>query len=365
VSHPTFSPQVHASRREKLRAAMREAGHRALLVSHAANRFYLSGFELSDSQCNESSGMLLITTDGKEKLLTDPRYLDAARRLWPEEDIFIYTGQRAQQIRDFVAGVHPGQIAFESQAMSVDNWEALRETLPLTPTKGLVEGLRRFKEPAEIELLERSCQVNEKVMRAVPDVLVPGRSEGEVAWRLEQLFRDFGATEMAFSPIVAVDKNAALPHAEPGRDQIAEECMVLVDMGGRYGDYNSDQTRTFWVGARPPDHFRRALELTQMAQAKAIDIIRPGLPIKDAYRAARAYFEEHGVAAAFTHALGHGIGLETHEFPSLSPLAEGALMPGMVVTVEPGLYYPEWGGIRWEYMVAVTEDGCRILGQDG
>lgn len=359
-----FTPLVYAKRREKLRDRMCEAGHSALLVSDAANRYYLSGFELHDPQCNESSGMLLITADGRDKLLTDPRYLDAAKRLWPEEDVFIYSGQRYVQIRDFIAKTHPGPIAFENRAMSVDSFEQLRESLTLTPTNGLVEALRRIKEPEEIERLDRSCALNERVMLAAPEYLVPGASEGEIAWRLEQLFRDFGASELAFPPIVAVDANAALPHAEPGRDRLREECMVLVDMGGRFGDYNSDQTRTFWVGVRPPDHFRKALELTQMAQAKAIAAIRPGLPLSETYKIARGYFEQFGVEKAFTHALGHGVGLETHEAPSLSPIAEGVLETGMVVTVEPGLYYPEWGGIRWEHMVVVTEDGCRLLGQD-
>lgn len=343
---------------------MRKAGHQALLVSHAANRYYLSGFELHDPQCNESSGMLLIRTDGPDKLLTDPRFLDAARRLWPEEDIFIYAGQRYAQISDFIGKTHEGPIAFESRAMSVDTCERLRQTLTLVPVQGLVEELRRIKEPWEIERLHRSCVVNERVMRKAPGILQPGMTEAGVAWRLEQLFRDFGATQLAFAPIVAVDSNAALPHAEPGRDALGEECMVLVDMGGRFEGYNSDQTRTFWVGKRPPDHFRKALELTQQAQAEAIKAIRPGLAFAQAYKTARGVFERHGVEAAFTHALGHGIGLETHEAPSLSPLAEGVLEPGMVVTVEPGLYYPQWGGIRWEHMVAVTEDGHRVLGQE-
>jgi len=362
VTDASFSPDVYAGRREKLRASLREAGHTALLVSHAANRYYLSGFELHDPQCNESSGMLLITTDGRDKLLTDPRFLDAARRLWPEEDIFIYTGHRHVRIGDFLSGVHKGPIGFETKAMSVDVHTRLRETLELAPCDGLVEGLRRVKEPAEIELLDRSCALNERVMLTAPEVLLPGRSEGEAAWMLEQLFRDFGASELAFAPIVAVDANAALPHAEPGRTPITEECMVLVDMGGRLDGYCSDQTRTFWVGNNPPDHFLRALERTQKAQAKAMEVIRPGLPIAEAYRAAYACFQAHGVEMAFTHALGHGIGLETHESPSVSPLAEGLLEAGMVVTVEPGLYYPEWGGIRWEHTVVVTEDGCRVLG---
>jgi len=358
-----FSPDTFAARREKLRAVLHESGHSALLVSHAANRYYLSGFELHDPQCNESSGMLLIVRDGKDKLLTDPRYLDAARRLWSLDDIFIYSGKSHILIQEFLAGIHSGPIAFESQAMSVAAYETLREKLTLVPTTGLVEGLRRIKDPAEIEILERSFAVNEKVMRAAPQYLVPGASEAEIAWRLERLFRDLGASELAFSPIVAVDANAALPHAEPGHTKVTQECMVLIDMGARLDGYNSDQTRTFWVGSRPPKRFLEALELTKTAQATAIAAIRPGVPLADAYRAAWAYFEAHGVEKAFTHALGHGVGLETHEAPSLSPMAQGTLEAGMVVTVEPGLYYPEWGGIRWEHTVVVTEDGCRVLGQ--
>ncbi|WP_272881425.1 M24 family metallopeptidase [Fundidesulfovibrio soli] len=365
MSDAFFPPDVYAKRREALRARMRDAGQSALLVSHAANRFYLSGFELHDSQCNESSGMLLILPNGRDKLLTDPRFHDAARRVWPEEDIFIYSGHRHTRIGEFLKGAHNGPIGIETKAMSVDFHTRLRENLDLAPSDGLVEGLRRIKEPAEIDALERTTALNERVMLAAPEVLQPGRSEGEAAWRLEQLFRDFGASELSFAPIVAVDSNAALPHAEPGRTLITDECMVLVDMGGRLDGYCSDQTRTFWVGSNPPDHFLRALERTQEAQAKALEVIRPGLPIADAYRAAYASFERHGVEKAFTHALGHGIGLETHEAPSVSPLAEGVLEPGMVITVEPGLYYPEWGGIRWEHTVVVTEDGCRILGETG
>lgn len=359
-----FTPDVYAARRDKLRRALRAAGHSALLVSHAANRYYLSGFELHDPQCNESSGMLLITLDGRDKLLTDPRYLDAAKRLWPIEDVCIYSGNRFTQIRDFLRDAHAGPIAFEARAMSVDTHARLSEGLALISTAGLVEGLRRVKEPGEIARLDRSCALNQQVMEAAPALLKPGLTEAQAAWALERLFRDLGATELAFSPIVAVDANAALPHAEPGGTLITEECMVLVDMGARLGDYNSDQTRTFWIGDHPPEHFLRALERTQEAQAEAIKAICPGLCVTQAYKVARDCFVRCGVEAHFTHALGHGIGLETHEAPSLSPVAEMPLEPGMVITVEPGLYYPEWGGIRWEHTVVVTEDGCRILGQD-
>jgi Xaa-Pro aminopeptidase len=239
--------------------------------------------------------------------------------------------------------------------------EELKDSAPLSPVTGLVEDLRLIKDAGEIAALERSCALNHAVMASLGDQLAPGQSESEIAWSIEQAFRNKGASELAFSPIVAVNQNAALPHAIPGGDRVRENSPVLVDVGARYGDYCSDQTRTFWIGDKVSSQFQQTMERVREAQDTAIKAMRPGLPIAEAYRLARDSFERHGVADHFTHALGHGIGLETHEAPSVGPLAKGELKPGMVVTVEPGLYYPEWGGIRWEYMVLVTEDGARTL----
>jgi Xaa-Pro aminopeptidase len=166
---------------------------------------------------------------------------------------------------------------------------------------------------------------------------------------------------MAFDPIVAVGPNAALPHAVPGEDTVEQDGLVLVDLGGRFGGYCSDQSRTFWTGSEPSEEFKRTLAQVREAQAAAIDTLRPGLAASEAYAVARRSFEKYGVAEHFTHGLGHGVGLETHERPSLSPSSEAELRSGMVVTVEPGLYYSGWGGVRWEFMVLITEDGCEIL----
>ena len=239
---------IYAARRERLRRAMRARGLDALLVSQAANRFYLSGFELHDPQCNESAGRL-----------------------------------------------------------------------------------------------------------------EPGRTEKELSWAIERFFRENGAEELAFANIVAGGRNAALPHAIPGEDAVTENCLVLIDVGCRVDAYCSDQTRTFWAGDAPAPEFRRTLALVREAQEAALKKMRPGLSLREVYALARAVFEKAGVAEAFTHGLGHGVGLETHEAPSLSPRAEGVLEPGMVVTVEPGLYYSAWGGVRWEYTVLVEEGGVRIL----
>ena len=188
-----------------------------------------------------------------------------------------------------------------------------------------------------------------------------GWRKAELAWAIERYFRDNGASELAFPSIVAVDQNAALPHAIPGEKKLPDNGLVLVDVGCRVDGYCSDQTRTFWVGDAPHKEFRETTKLVRDAQQAALDKLRPGLPLHEAYTLARGVFEKAGVEAYFTHGLGHGVGLETHEAPSLGRRGDKVLQEGMVVTVEPGLYYPQWGGIRWEYTVLITADGNRIL----
>lgn len=359
-----MNPVTYALRREKLRPMLRDKKLNGMLISHAANRFYLSGFELHDPQCNESAGMLFIsaTDSNRDWLLTDPRYLDAARRLWDSERIFIYSGANRDGIRKFLQEqVGAGLLGVESKSMSVDMFQFLGKDVALEPCQATVEWLRLFKDEHEIEAMKASAKVNHQVYERVPEFLIPGRTEAEIAWDIERTYRELGATENAFAPIVAVGTNAALPHAIPGETTVRENDMVLVDTGGRFADYCSDQTRTFWVGGAPSARFQETMERVQEAQAKAIEVIKPGVAFATAYAAARNSFAQYDVDSQFTHSLGHGIGLETHEPPSLGPKSVGEFRPGMIVTAEPGLYDPQWGGIRWEYMVLVTEDGVEIL----
>ncbi len=353
--------EIHAQRREKLRKEIRKAGLSALLVSSPANRYYLSGFELHDPQCNESAGMLVVTVTGDDWLLTDPRYEIAAGKIWPKERLFIYTTPKIRQIQQFLSGLGCSPLGFESRAMSHDLHGELKDHVDLTPTRNMVERLRMIKDEHEIALMETSCRLNHAIFAQVPNLLQPGRTEREIAWAMEKLFREHGAQELAFPSIVGVNANAAQPHAVPSDTPVSEECMVLVDAGARLQGYCSDQTRTFWVGKRPSENFKRTMDLVREAQQRAITAIRPGLPVSQAYQLVKDFFHANSVDERFNHGLGHGIGLETHEAPSLSPHDETILAPGMMVTVEPGLYYADWGGIRWEYMVLVTEDGCRVL----
>ncbi len=352
---------VYAARRDRLRERLRHQGMEALLVSHAANRFYLSGFELHDPQCNESAGYLCVGADGRDALFTDSRYRDAALRLWPGEDLCVYGANRHAVMAAFLKGRGVTGLGFEAASLSFETHAKLADEIPLFPARQTVEPLRQIKDADEIARMRRSAAINHAVMERLPEILVPGRTESQAAWEIEKCFRELGASELAFAPIVAVNANAALPHAIPGETAITEGCQVLVDVGGRHADYCSDQTRTLWVGDTPPERYLTMLDRVKRAQAAALAGLRPGLTFREAHALAREVFDREGVADRFTHSLGHGIGLETHEGPSLNPAAEGELAPGMVVTVEPGLYYPEWGGARWEHMALVTEDGCVTL----
>lgn len=357
--------QTYETRRENLRRLLKEQELDAMLITLDANRFYLSGFELQDGQTNESSGCLLITAGGHDWLCTDARYEEAAIQLWEREGVFIYSGAGAGgyagQINRLIKDNVKGNLGIEARCISLAFYEAVTEGVPVKRADGLVERLRIIKSPEEIAIMEESCAINHKLMSWLPGVLAHGRTEEDIAWDIEQFFRNNGASGLAFDSIVGINANAALPHARPGKTGITENCCVLVDVGCRYQDYCSDQTRTFWVGNNPPDHFLRTLEQAKEAQKRAISVIRPGVSCQEVHEAAYKYFDSLRVAEFFNHGLGHGVGLQTHEPPRLNSRDTTTLQPGMVVTVEPGLYYPEWGGVRWEYMVLVTEDGCRIF----
>ena len=225
--------------------------------------------------------------------------------------------------------------------------------------------MRVIKEPCEIAALEKSFLLNHQMFAWLENRLAAGelasRNEKTLAWEIEKFFRDNGAQELAFDTIAATGKNGARPHAIPGARIFAANEPVLVDAGCRVDDYCSDQTRTWWHGPEPSADFEKTLGLVRSAQEAALAMMAPGVPCADVYKAATQVFIDAGVEKAFTHGLGHGVGLQTHEAPSLSPFSSQILAENMVVTVEPGLYYPDWGGVRWENTVLIEKNVIRIL----
>ncbi len=352
----------------RLQTTLRRRRLSALLVTQPGNRRYLSGYSALDHDIQESSGVLLVPARGTPYLLTDSRfYLQAEKeargftvQLYPHGLIALLRQQLPQQ------GIR--HLAFESHYMLHSTAARLQKTvlglgLELHPVTEVVERLRVVKSEDEIEALRASVRLNEQVFQKVYPAVKPGMTELEVALALETTMRRLGARGPAFETIVAFGPNAARPHAVPTDRTLAPGEMVLIDMGLVLNGYCSDMTRTF-VAGRPEQTFVDRLRLVRRAQLAGMNAIRAGVTCRAVDMAARAIIRDAGYGKFFGHALGHGVGLDVHEHPHLSSGSRKQLRSGMVVTVEPGIYLPDWGGIRLENMVVVRDHGCELLNSD-
>jgi len=255
------------------------------------------------------------------------------------------------------------RLGVESASMTMALHAQLHEKLPkvdLISTSGLVEGLREIKDAEEVEEIRRAIWYAEKGFAVLRATLSSDRTEREVAYELENQLRKFGATGCSFPPIIAVGARSALPHARPTDQKIGEGDFVLVDWGAQGRLYKSDLTRILTTGRISPK-LERVYGVVLKAQLSAIDAIRPGVTAAEVDQVARQSIAEAGFGARFGHSLGHGIGLDIHEAPRLGANQNRPLRPGMVVTVEPGVYLPGWGGVRIEDDVLVTKNGHEVL----
>ena len=254
-------------------------------------------------------------------------------------------------------------IGFEGEDLSYDNYLRLRRTLRgrrLRNLSGVIEKRRLVKDPYEIERMVGAIDILNVGFDEVEDALVPGRSEKEVAACLESSMRRAGADGIAFETIVASGWRGALPHGKASDKKIRRGELVIIDMGVYFEGYNSDQTRVYVVGS-PTSMHKKIFNIVRDAHDRAIERIRPGVKASEVDDTARSYIARAGYGRYFGHGTGHGIGLKVHEGPVISPMSKDVLEEGMVFTIEPGIYIPEWGGIRIEDMVVVTSDGCDIL----
>jgi Xaa-Pro aminopeptidase len=321
-----------------------------LLVTDAINVRYLTGFESSNSA-------LLVEPEGTTTLYTDFRYLEAARSI---ENVDVTQTKRdvAGALAELLAG---RRVGFEALRISYLQWEKIGSAgAELVPTRGLVEALRKVKDASELESIRRAAAIVDAVYEALSHETIVGRTEVEVAWWLERTMREHGAEALAFDSIVAAGVNGSRPHADPADVPIEEGTLVTVDMGCVVDGYRSDCTRTFATGDLPVQ-LEEAYDLVAQAQLDGLAAVRAGAFGPDVDAASRVRIAEAGLADAYGHGLGHGVGLDIHEAPNLRPESTDTLAVGNVVTVEPGLYLPGVGGCRIEDLVAVTEDGCEIL----
>lgn len=341
-----------------------------ILISTPENRRYLSGFKPSDPQLNESSGFLII---GKDLAIlgTDPRFEGEAQKQAKGYYPFIYRkGLEASWPEVKVSLKSMKRLAFEAHSLSFYTLQRFKKLIrspgnfiSFLPSYHLVEELRAQKDRREIAAIRRSLTITEEVFHQISKTLRPGQTEKEIAWKLKHWIHQKGGEDQAFEPIVASGPNAALPHAEPSERQIQKGEPILFDFGSKWNGYCSDLSRTVFLG-RPTDRFKEVYSLVRQAQVQAEEGIGAGITTTAADALARSVIEKGGYGKYFKHSLGHGVGLATHELPSLSPGKADLLKPGMVVTIEPGIYLPGWGGVRLENMAVIKEKGAVVLNKD-
>ena len=352
----------------RLQSGLRRRHIDGLLVSQPDNRRYLSGYTAPDHGIQESSGLLLIPAKGRPYLLTDARFTLQAEAEAPLFLVELYSRGLLPLLERLINRLGLQSLAFESDYLLHSTFQRLagmanKRGLTLVPQLGLIEAMREVKSADELELLRASTRLNETVFQSVYATIEPGMTEREIALALELTMREMGAEGPSFPTIVAFGTNAARPHAVPTDRELQAGDLVLIDMGLIHRGYCSDMTRTF-VAGRPDRTYIDRHRVVRAAMQAGIGAIRAGVTGAEVDRVARQVIADAGYGDHFGHSLGHGVGLAVHEAPRLSRTNRKKLRAGMVVTVEPGIYLPEWGGIRLENMVVVGEHGPEVLNRD-
>ena len=329
-------------------ARLRETLEEPLLVTTPANVFYLTGLA--------STNAALLIEPERERLFTDSRYFERARAIEGVEPV-----ETKRALIRSLGELLEGRIGFEPHGVTFAEYSELLDAgLELVPRAGAVEALRAVKEPGELALITHAAEVADAAFADLLEEPWVGRTERELAWRLEQHLHDRGAEAAAFPTIVGSGPNGATPHAQSGDRVIEPGTTVVVDWGSTIGGYHSDCTRTVATGELP-DELRRAYDVCREAQQAAVDGLRAGLTGVEADRIARERIDAAGFGEWFGHGLGHGLGVMVHEAPRLSTESQDTLAPGNVVTVEPGIYLPGVGGVRIEDLVVVRDGGVDVL----
>lgn len=350
---------VYAERRDRLWKKLRERGLDAFAVinverSDRANLLYLTGF-------TGSFGILIVAEN--PLFVTDSRYTEQAGKEVAGLPVEEVKGRWLPWLAERLKALGVAKVGLGTQRTSLHVYQELTRLAPgieFVPHTGLVEELRRIKSEEEIERIARAARLTDEGLRWIVRRLAPGQRERDVALDLEIWYRRQGANGVAFDLIVASGAGSALPHYRPGEREIARGDVVLFDIGVQVDGYCSDLTRVVAVGS-PSAEVRGVYRVVVNANRAGLAAVRAGKGGKEVDQAARDVIAQAGYGERFGHGLGHGVGLEVHEAPAVGPASEDVLAAGNVVTIEPGIYLPGRFGIRIEDLVAVTEDGCRVL----
>jgi Xaa-Pro aminopeptidase len=349
-------PDTHAARRERLRSVMAAKDIPAALVSALVNVRYLSGF-------TGSNAALLLTADGTSVLATDGRYGAQAAAECPDLDVVVDRRLLAVLVGRALE-IPVTRLGVETHAMTVDALAAIHSDHPGLETPTLaraVEGLRIEKDDTELHHIRTACAMSCRALDGLLGTTLRGRTERAIARDLEQRMYDEGAEALAFATIVASGPHAAIPHHQPTDREVGRGDLVTIDFGARHGGYHADCTRTFVVGGEPAGWQREIYDVVRTAQRAGRHALAPGVKLADIDAAARDVVAEAGYGDRFTHGLGHGVGLQIHEDPFFAKTAEGKLGDRAPVTVEPGVYLPDRGGVRIEDTVIVRGGRPELL----
>jgi len=345
---------VTSLRLKKIREKMANIQVDAFLVSKPENWRYISGF-------TGDSGTLLISQ--KESILfTDSRYAEQAQKE-TEGFTVIETSLGEDIVKKTVMMLGLKRIAFEKDHVSYSGWEKLKERFceqELVGVGGWVEELRMKKTPEEIRCIRKAQEIADQAFALLTHAVKPGATERDLALELEFTMRRMGSDGVAFPVIAVSGPRSSLPHGQPSTKKLNPGEFVTFDFGARYGGYCSDTTRTFVLEPLDKKH-EEIYNIVLQAQLAALAAVKPGAPAKEVDLVGRKIIEEAGYGKYFGHGIGHGVGLNVHEGPRVNQKSEDILEPGMVITVEPGIYIPGFGGVRIEDLVLVTEDGKEVL----
>jgi Xaa-Pro aminopeptidase len=337
----------------KLRKFMNENSLDCMLISKPENRRYFSGF-------SGSAGMLLISKHSN-KLLTDFRYTEQAAAQATQYEIVRYSNI-GKTLAEVIKELGVIQVGFEGDFVTYDGHQELANNLQsinLIPVQ--LDALRMIKDEAEVVSIKKAVEIADNAFSKILSFIKPGMSEQEVALELEYYMRKFGAEKPAFDTIMASGKRGALPHGRASEKIIEIGDLVTMDFGAVYKGYHSDITRTICMGKATTKQ-QDIYKIVLAAQLAGVQAVAPGKVGKEVDAISRNVIVNAGFGEFFGHGLGHGLGLNIHEEPRLSPAnIHTVLMKNMVVTVEPGIYLPDWGGVRIEDTVLVSDEGCQIL----
>jgi Xaa-Pro aminopeptidase len=338
------------TRLDRLRKLMVEKDIEAFVIYKFVNVTYITGFTGDDS-------IALITNDAAI-FITDGRYTEQAQKEVKDFEIVEHKTGINDVLKEYIKKLGIKRLAFEEN-VTYGQYRELKEALEgveLIPQAGLVESLRMVKDEEEVNLIKKAQNITDRAFEHILNFIRPGMTEKEVALELEYFMKKNGAEDLAFDTIVASGKRSSLPHGKASEKVIEKGDLVTLDFGCKVSGYCSDMTRTIVVG-KASEKQKEIYNVVLEAQQNALYNLKAGITSKEADHLARSVIEEKGYGPYFSHSLGHGVGLEVHEGPSLTFRKEEILKEGSIVTVEPGIYIPDFGGVRIEDMVLLKEDG--------